>query len=218
MFSIESLEIAGYRDEPVPNTFYRQEGETRHLGILLPGIRYTTQAPLLFYPGRLLLASGADVLQVEYAYSQKPEFESLPDARQERWIFADVEAACQVALEQRPYQRLILIGKSLGTLAMGYLLSSDILLDDVRAVWLTPLLRVERLYAEMRQWEGPSLFVIGTEDPHYDPQRLADLQEATGGDTVVVVGGDHILDVRGDLWESLRALEQVMRAIEVFLE
>ena len=72
--STQTLDIAGYRDEPVPNTFYRQDSETQHLAILLPDRAYTRQAPLLFYPARLLGTSGADVFFVEYAYNRRPDF------------------------------------------------------------------------------------------------------------------------------------------------
>jgi hypothetical protein len=104
MHSFRSLEIAGYRNEPIPNTFFQQEGGADQLAIVLPGVGYTCQMPLLYYPTRLLLSLGMDVLWVEYNYGRRPEYRALSDARQREWLFADVTAACQSALAQRPYQ------------------------------------------------------------------------------------------------------------------
>lgn len=217
MYSFRMLQITGYRAEPVPNTFHRQDDEARHVAILLPGVAYTCQMPLLYYPTRLLLALGADVLWVEYAHHRRADFLALSDSERERWFITDVSAACQAALAQRPYQQITLIGKSMGTLAMGHLLTSDARLVQARAIWLTPLLRNSRLRAQIQQSKPRSLFVIGTADSHYDPAHLAEMQKATGGDVSVIDRGDHSLEIEGDIWRSLQAIEQVMRAIQVFL-
>ncbi|MBI4560443.1 MAG: type II toxin-antitoxin system VapC family toxin [Candidatus Rokubacteria bacterium] len=73
MHSVETLNILGYRNEAVANTFFRQKHETRHVAILLPGLGYTAHMPIMYYPGRLLVARGADVLRVEYTYSRRPD-------------------------------------------------------------------------------------------------------------------------------------------------
>lgn len=217
MHEIRTLQIAGYRDQPVPNTFFRHRDDAGHLAIVLPGVRYTCHMPLLYYPSRLLRIQGADVLWVEYAYDRRADFQTLSDAERERWFMADVAAACKTALAQRPYRQVTLVGKSLGTLAIGYLLSEAALRSAPQVIWLTPLLRNDRLRAQIRQSKARSLFAIGTADSHYDPATLAEVQAATGSQAVVVDGGDHSLEIEGDVWRSLQALEQVLRAIEAFL-
>jgi hypothetical protein len=66
MHSIETIDVIGYRNEVVPCTFFRQEHKTGHIAVLFPGFGYTTQMPLMYYPGQLLVQSGADVLLVGY--------------------------------------------------------------------------------------------------------------------------------------------------------
>src|SRR5579884_1063750 len=109
----QTLDIRGYRDEPVPHTFWRQDEQARHVAILLPGVGYTCDMPLLYYPARLLLALGADVLRVEYVYGRRPDFAALSDAAQGRWLFADVAAACRAVQGGHSYEQVTLVGKSL---------------------------------------------------------------------------------------------------------
>lgn len=109
------------------------------------------------------------------------------------------------------------MGKSLGTLAMGYLLTAESVAAERRAVWLTPLLGDDRLREQMLTYGGLSLFAIGTDDPGYDPTRLAEARAATGGEAVVIEGADHSLDVAGDVIASLRGVERVVRALGHFI-
>jgi hypothetical protein len=213
MMTRTQLEIRGEGDEPVPHSFWRQERATAHLGILLPGVAYTCDMPLLYYPAALLRDRGADVLRLEYA-SERPA--SLA-ADQVQRLFAAVAAACSVALAQRDYQEITLVGKSLGTLAMGHLLTTTPGLARARAVWLTPLPQHAGLGAQIQRWAGRSLFVIGTADPAYDAARLQELTAATGGTAVVVNGADHSMEIAGDMPGSLAALTRIMEAIAQWL-
>jgi hypothetical protein len=175
--------------------------------------------PVLYYPRRLLLERGADVLVVEYDYRGRADFRMPRDPERDRWFFDDVAAACGAGLGQRPYYSgVTLVGKSLGTLAMGYLLMEDARLSRARCVWLTPLLRDDRLRAQMRRARGHSLFVIGTADSHYDPAYLEEVRLASGGESVVIEGADHSLEVEGDTIGSIHAVEQTVRAIQQFLD
>lgn len=217
MYEVATLDIAGHRDERVPNTFFRQKRETSHVAIVLPGAGYTCDMPLLYYSVLTMLDAGADVLQVEYAYNRQPDFREIPDAEREQWIAADATAARDAALREAPYTQMTFIGKSIGTRAMGCLLATNPHPADVHAVWLTPLLRNDRLRAQIREHGSPSLFVIGTADPHYDASLLADVQEATGGDAIVVQGGDHSLEIAGNTPKSLDAIVQTIHALATFV-
>jgi pimeloyl-ACP methyl ester carboxylesterase len=217
MYPTETIDIQGYNHEPVPHTFFKQATTTDHLAIVLPGRGYTSQMPLLFYPVNLMLTKGADVIRVEYAYDQRADFQSLGVDEQLRWLFADVTAAYQAGMAQRAYQQITLIGKSLGTLAMGHLFTTEALPPRVKAVWLTPLVRYDKLRQQIKQFGGRSLFVIGTVDPHYNPTFLAEVQQATGGEIVAIEGADHGLNIENKVLQSVQALETVVRAIETFL-
>jgi dienelactone hydrolase len=216
MNTTASLRIAGSGGEPVPNAFLRQRGETAHVGVLLPGFAYTAEMPLFYYAERLLLAAGADVLRVDYRYHQRPGARDLPEQEQDRRLLADARAALDAALAQRPYREITLVGKSLGTLAMAHLLAGEPAAERVRAVWLTPLLRVAAVREQIQRLARVSLLAIGTADPHHDP-GLLDQVRAAGCEVVVVEGANHGFDVPGDAAASVRAVEQVVLALGTFL-
>lgn len=215
---MKTLKIAGYRGELVSNTFFYQNGEADHLAMLFPGIGYTCQMPLLYYQTELFLWSlGADVLWVEYAYD-RADFQSAPDSEQKNWFNADVTASCRAGLEQRAYSKVTLSGKSLGTLALGHLLTSEPALSHAQAIWLTPLLKDEKLREEIGKARQRSLLVIGTKDAHYDAARLEELKTLPHVKIVVLAGADHSLEVEGDVSNSIRFMDQVIQEIERFVE
>ena len=217
MATSTTLTIQGYHAEPIPNRFLRPEGAIDHLAVLLPGFGYTLDMPLFYYAENLLLERGWDVLRIEYAYNTRPEFQTLPKPERDRWLLADATAAWRAGLSQQPYERVVLIGKSLGTLAMGHLLTMADPPPNVGAVWLTPVLSVERLRQQVSQYGGPSLFVIGTADPHFEPVVLEKMQAATTGEAVIVKNADHGMDIPGDPIASVRAVERVVEALGRFL-
>ncbi|MBN2007020.1 MAG: hypothetical protein JXA21_26960 [Anaerolineae bacterium] len=217
MLSYVTLDIKGYEGAPVPHTFIRQ-ATTEHLAILFPGLGYRATMPVLYYPEQLLIENGADVLRVEYAYDQHAEFKTRSDDERQRWFMSDAVAAAEAGLAQRHYTQITLIGKSIGTQALGQLLETRPAFHSARYVWLTPLLRNARLCEQIRQGKPRSLFVIGTADSHYNPATLAELERATNGQSVVIEDANHGLEIAGDLHKSLHVIKTLLHALAHFLE
>jgi len=216
MTSINSLSIKGYNSEPVPNTFFKQDEETKHGAIIFPGLGYTAHMPLLFYSRELMLSLEADVLTVEYDYNSR-NFLALDGRERMQLLFADVQPAWNALLKQRDYKQITFIGKSLGTRAMGHVLNCEPIPASIDAVWLTPLLKDARLRDQMKQFKGRSLFISGTADPHYDAEYMKELQEATRGQVVLVNEGDHSLNIKDDIIGSIRELKKVINSIKAFI-
>ncbi len=205
------LAVVGTGGAPVPHKFLRQAAPTGDLALVLPGSGYTADMPLLHYPARLLLEAGADLLALEYAYG------GLAAPERERRLAADVGAACRAALAQRPYEWVTLLGKSLGTIAMAGLFAAGIVPPEARAIWLTPVLGDDHVWAAMQRTRPPAVVAIGTADPFYDAGRLAAVRATAGVEAVVVDGADHGLELPGDVLGSLAALERVVRAVQRLL-
>jgi pimeloyl-ACP methyl ester carboxylesterase len=186
------------------------------LGIILPGYRYPPEMAPLFYAGRILLEQGADLLRVEYAY-YRTNFIEQPEPEQDRWISSDVFAACNAALAHREYEKITLVGKSIGTIALGHLLS-DRRFQEAACIWLTPLLTAAWLRSRIEQIHPRSLFVIGTADKYCIPDTLDHLVAVTHGQVTVIEGADHALQIPDSISGSLRALDRTVQALQEFLE
>ena len=212
---LSSLDAVGYQDQRVPNTFIAQAKPTAHLSIILPGYRHSADMPDLHYAGRVLLEQGADLLRVDYAYNQT-DFMERPESEQDKWISNDVFAICNAGLSYRSYEQITLIGKSLGTIAMGHLLA-DSRFQHATCVWLTPLLTVEWLCSRIEQIHPRSLFIIGTSDTFYKPEILRRLENATKGHSLVIEGASHALEIPDDISKSLAALNQIVQSLNNFL-
>jgi hypothetical protein len=50
MYTHQQRDILGYRQEPVPHTFFRQQAETTRLALVLAGGGNNCQHPTLYYP------------------------------------------------------------------------------------------------------------------------------------------------------------------------
>lgn len=214
MYSFQTLDIRGFQQEPVPHTLFQQHAPARHAALVLPGRAYGCQAPALAYPSYELLARGADILWVEY--DRRPQFASSSPQEVLRASIADAEAACRVLVARRAYEQITIIGKSLGTVVMGYLLDTLLSSVQVRTIWLTPLLSRPEVRMHMQQ-ARPALFVVGTADPTYDPALMSEVQAANPCQLLVIDGANHSLQIEDNVLQSLQIMEQLVRAVQTFL-
>jgi hypothetical protein len=218
MVNFETLSIAGYRDLVVQNTFLRQSQRADHLAVVFPGLGYSVGMPVLYYPGQLLAEMGADVLLVDTRYNRIREYEQAPDEEKARWLEADAGAAVDAALAQGRYQRVTLVGKSIGTLAVGHILHSHASLPNLSCVWLTPLIKSPELRNRIQSVHHRALFVIGTADPQYSPALLEEVRLATSGEVLAVEGANHSLEIAGNIVKSVEIMRQVVEKVALFIK
>ena len=217
MVSIEVLDIKGYRGKPLKNRFFRQFTETKRVALVFPGLSYNTSMPLLHYSIQAILAAGLNVLTVDYDYSDNREFLELPTKSRADWMIRDIEAAIRIVREVENQEVACLVGKSLGTIALGHLLESYEDLRDAKTIWLTPLIKNPELMEQMLSYMKDAVLVIGTNDSHYDSDIIDRLNISTLLSGVVVEGANHSLEIEGNVTKSLRVLMQVVTIIQQFL-
>ena len=215
MYTLQKLEIYGYQQEAVPHTFFQQNEPTDHVAMVFPGLEYTCQGPVLNYPSQELLMRQADVLWVEY--DQRPGFAAFSPAELQQCCVADALAAYQALSRHRTYRQITLIGKSLCTAVMAYLLTAHPLTVPTQAIWLTPLLRMQELRTQMQRAGRRSFVVIGTADPQYDPSLLAEVKQAIEGGLLVIEQVGHDLQSETSVLQSLEIMEQLIRSLQTFL-
>ena len=211
--TFSTLGIVGYDTEPIRNTLTEMGRPTDKIAIVFPGLGYTCQMPLLYYGTKVLLEKGYDVLWVEYNYN-RDEYRYKSDDKKLEWQRFDAEAAFKAAMANKNYKKVLLMGKSLGTVALAHLASSH---RDVvgKVIWLTPLLGHDDVYAKIKENAKDQLFIIGTRDPFFQKDRIDEIRNL-GGKFTVVKDGDHSLEVEKDIGRSQEALRKVIGEVENF--
>ncbi len=174
------------------------EHDPDRCAVLLPGMRYTTQAPLMWFCRELAERRRLSVLEV---------LDSLPVGAEP---FGWARDRARRALDHAGDAAVLVIGKSLASGAAG--LVADRALP---AVWLTPLLDRRQVVDDISRAAQPALLVGGSADDTWRPDALAD----SGLLQIVQLDGlDHSLQRPGDPLASLDALRAIVDRVDRFLE
>lgn len=181
-----------------PGEAVLHEGDPQRCVVLLPGVRYFSQAPLLWFAREAAQAAGWSALEL----SERAPTDADP--------FAWMRERAQAALAAIDAQRVVVVGKSLGSAAAP-------LVSERRlpAVWLTPLLVRPEVVAALEVASAPALLIGSSADPTWTgaPPPANDLLER-----VELEGLDHSLQVEGDPLASLEVLREVTERIAEFME
>ena len=181
----------------------------KKLAVIIPGIGYGKDRPLLYYTGKILKNNGYDIVDV--AFHDMPQ-DILEDDELKKLA---VQLACEQTKEQlagidfAPYADIIFVGKSLGTIASAKYVADNGL--PAKQIWLTP---VEKSFAF---GSDNVIAFIGDSDLWSDLGKVRRMAERLGVDLSVITGGyNHSLE-RGSLKSDLKALETVLTKIEEFV-
>jgi hypothetical protein len=167
--------------------------------VVLPGMQYSTQAPLLWFAREVAAGRGWSALEV---------LDALPEGAEPfGWARDRARRALDRAAEDA--DEVVIIGKSLASGAAGIVADRGL-----PAVWLTPLLNERRVADDLSRAPRPALLIGGSADEAWVPDALAD----SGLLQVVQLDGlDHSLQRPGDPGGSLGALRLVAERIDRFL-
>ncbi len=219
MYEFKTLNLIGYRSKPIANTFMKQENETNKLAIVYPGKGYTCHMPLLYYTSMILLSKGFDVLWVQYDYGKNSEIQTLPEARQTDWIGIDANAAYSLAKSQRNYEKIVLVGKSLGSAAIKAVVSSNKMPKNLKIIWFTPPLTDSELFNFVtKSCKGNSLFIAGSNDEVVNKDLLNNIQKAGAGRFIFINGANHSMEFEGKpTTKNIKALSTIMSEVSKFI-
>ncbi len=218
--NIISLKIINPAGEPVANRFFRQPGNPKELGLVLPGLNYSCDMPLLYFATSLFIQLGCNVLQIRADYA-RPDFQALPKLEQAQRLGADATAALQACLaykeEGTSYEQIYLLGKSIGTISMAFVLSAYADLP-LKPIWLTPLLRQPMLVEAALHWKGPALWIACSADHTFDASAWEQVAQAQNQHQLLVDQANHRLEISGDLMNTLRIQQEILEAIQEFVQ
>jgi len=174
----------------------QHEGDPSRCAVILPGIRYFSQAPLLWFAREAAQAGGWSVVEVD---------ERAPrDQEPFGWMRGQAERALETASGA---ERVVVIGKSLGSVAATVVSGP--------AVWLTPLLDRPEVAGAIGSAIAPTLLVGSTADPTWAGGAVP---ENASVEVLELEGLDHSLQVSRDPIASVDVLRDVTARVGAFLE
>lgn len=212
MLNIEKKTVKGYKEIDVPFTILNKENNFKNIAIILPGVGYTSQAPLLHYSTGVFINKSFDVLQLNYQYSINDyvDFDEISEAI--KW---DVKNVLDYILSNKTYENFYFIGKSLGTIAMSSVLNRETF-QNAKAIWLTPLIQREDVFHAMVKSENKGLCIIGDKDPCYTEERYLKVVENTNITSRLIPNANHSLEYDENTVKSIELLKSVINDIEQF--
>jgi hypothetical protein len=178
-----------------PAAIHRPGAERRV--VILPGARYPTRAPLLWFAREVAVTRGYGVLEV---LDEPPPGEDP---------FAWIRDRATRALDHQPSKHDVVIGKSLSSEVAA--IAAD---RELPAIWLTPLLDRPSVIAGLAAAARPTLIVGSTADLTWRPDAIP---ENVMIDQAELAGLDHGLQLPGDPEASLKALRTVVKRVDRFL-
>ena len=173
----------------------QHEGDPARCAVLLPGVRYFSQAPLLWFAREAAQARGWSVVEVdERAPSDQEPFE---------WM----RGQAQRALHATNAELIVVVGKSLGSVAAPIVAGP--------AVWLTPLLVRPEIGEALASVSAPTLLIGSRDDPTWSDGSVPDNPAL---EVLELEGLDHSLQVSRDPIASLDVLRTVTLRVASFYE
>ncbi|WP_456476941.1 alpha/beta fold hydrolase [Oceanithermus sp.] len=205
------MERVGPGAEGAPAASLRLDGNasSEPLALVFPGLRYGPERPVLHFTHRWLRRRGWAVAEVDYGFTPEA-FTSAGEGEREDWIAAAAATAWARARSEGTPR--LLVGKSLGALALAWLLERA----KVPKVWLTPLLRSDDVAAALARDAQPGLLVADEADPATPPEALRGLARP-GLHTLVLPRAGHDLESEDPL-TSLDLLKDYLLALTAFVE
>jgi hypothetical protein len=174
----------------------QHEGDRSRRAVLLPGVRYFSQAPLLWFAREAAQARGWSVVEVD---------ERAPDDQEPfAWMRGQAERALEAT---EGAEHVVVVGKSLGSAAAPMVKGP--------AVWLTPLLVQDEIVEALEAADAPTLLVGSPADPTWGGGRVPDNPAL---EVLELEGLDHSLQVSGDPLASLDVLRTVTARVGSFFE
>ena len=185
-----------------------EERKKQKIAVILPGIGYTCDRPLLYYGGKLAQALGWDVVRVPYG-GFPPK---VRGDRQKMALCAELalrqtgEALKEIDFGQ--YRSVLFMAKSVGTVAAAAYAHARGL--SCRHILFTP---VEQTFSHPVH---NAIAFHGTADPWAETPTIRSLCEAMKIPLYVTENANHSLET-GDTFRDIENLKTVMSQVTAFL-
>jgi hypothetical protein len=180
-----------------PGEALLHDGDPGRCAVVLPGVAYFSQAPLLWFAREAAQARGWPVLEL----TERAPRDEDP--------FAWMRDRAARALDAAGADTVAVIGKSLASAAAPLVAERGL-----PAVWLTPLLNRPEVVGALEAGTARALLVGSPADPTWGEGTVP---EGVSLEVLELPGLDHSLQVDGDPLASLDVLRGVTERVGEFL-
>ncbi len=172
--------------------------------ILLPGIRYSVDCPLLYYTRIAYSYAGYEVIPVDdYGVRDTEDLDEYADIASRNLVkrLKDVDFS--------DYEHVIFAEKSVGTV-IGMMLEDMLGADNITHILYTPL---EAIYAYLNKERSIAGVASGTDDKHIEIKALRAACKKLGLPLVEIKNTGHRLEGGSDVIKDIGAIGQVIASI-----
>lgn len=188
------------------------------LAVLYPGYAYTLKAPVFFYLRELLSQEGFDILGIDYRYNENTEFLNAAEEEKDFWFANDCIAIGKAVKKfSRAYDRIVYVGKSLGTTVLMHQLKSDLIREKSELVFLTPGAYSAEIYTTINRINNKTLIVYGAADKHHKKEDLELVKKRKDIFIREIAKAGHVFEEEGNIRQSVMNLTEVLEAIGGFI-
>ena len=181
----------------------------RGIAVLLPGIGYTCDRPLLYYSGRLAASLGWEVLPVRYEGFPAKVRGDRERLMQSAELAVEKTEALLETVDWTQYERILFVSKSIGTVAaVAYAARHGL---DCRHILFTPLEITFRY--PVRQ----GIAFHGTADPWANTKVIEDCCRRMGIPLYETEMANHSLET-GDVDFDISVIRNTMKIVKAFAE
>ena len=164
-----------------------------------------------------LLHNEYNVLNINYNYLHSSDFHNASKEDQMKWITTDTSAAYE-STKKIDADVEIIVGKSLGTIALSHLLKNYPETRQMKTIWHTPLILSQDIQDVIKSHSSRPLLVIGTNDPHYDVSALEDLLQSTDGVAKVIENANHGMEVPGGPQALVEVMIEIVKKMNAYIQ
>ena len=181
---------------------------SKKLAVLFPGIGYHNDKPLMYFTKKIAANHDYELIQLKYELSEvassiKSDTDKTKDAIDEAFTQV-VDALKDVNFDN--YEKIIFVGKSIGTAIMArYEMSYEL---DVDMIIYTP---IPYTFSYLGPCEG--LLFHGSNDPFCDTDMCVQLCDEMSLTYAVIPEANHSLET-GDVQTDISNLGKIMNAVD----
>ena len=180
----------------------------KRIAIILPGIGYTCDKPLLYYSAKLAASLGWDVVPVPYGGFPPKVRGDMEKLLQSLQIALSQTEERLAGIDWLQYQDILFISKSIGTAAATIYASKHGL--QCRHILFTPV------EATFEKRPNDAIAFHGTADPWADTPRIVSLCREAGIPLHITENANHSLET-GDVMLDVQNLNTVMQQVKAYM-